>query len=186
MAIESILQAVTTPQAIKGIGAGLKIGAQIGGGIAGRQAAQFQAGIARQNAVAIVQQAQAREVRLRREQRRRIGLTRASFGAAGVQLPGTPLDVLAEQALEAEEDAQLIRFGGRVRAREQLIRASVFEAQGRGSILGGFSAAGGTFLRAQQAGAFGDIFAPFRRRPQDTPVSGPLGDFPLGPVSGFA
>lgn len=141
-----------SPQ-LRAAGVGLQFGAQIGGAFASRRAANFQAEVARQNARAEVQGAAAEEVRLRREQRRRIGATRAAFGAAGVTLAGTPLEVLAEQALVAEEDALLVQFGGRVAAREQRSRASIFAAEGRQEFRGGLFQAGATLLGGFESGA---------------------------------
>lgn len=116
------------------------------GGIASRQQAQFQSAVARSNAIAAQQQAAAEEVRFRRERARRMGATRAAFGAAGVSMEGTPLDILAEQALIAEEDALLIRFGGQQRAREQRLQAQLFEQEGQGALVGGILKGGSTIL----------------------------------------
>lgn len=131
-----------------GIGSALIGGAQILSGIAGYQQAQFQSAVARANAQAARQQAEAEEVRLRREFVRRQAATRAAFGAAGVGLAGTPLDVLAEQAMIAEEDALLVRYGGRMQAREARLEASLFGRQATGSLLGGFASGLGTVLTA--------------------------------------
>ena len=42
--------------------------------------------------------------RLRRQQSKQLGQTRAAFGASGVQLTGTPLLVLQDEAAQAEEN----------------------------------------------------------------------------------
>ena len=169
------------------------IGASIFGGIsakksAGKQAAQTQqqaelnAEVARQNAAfelrlaernaqAAIQQAAAEEVRLRRDRGRRIETTRAAFGASGVQLQGSPLEVIADEVMEAEEDALLIRFGGvqaaqqarlagaiLARREEQIalgvsttgqIRADALRAAGTASLIGGFAKAGQSLLIAE-------------------------------------
>lgn len=133
-----------------------------------RQNAQFELDLAERNAQAAIQQAAAEEVRLRRDRGRRIESTRAAFGAAGVQVQGSPLEVLADEAMEAEEDALLVRFGGeqeaqRVRlagdilARRELQialgvettgqnRAASLRAQGTASLISGFAGAAGTAL----------------------------------------
>lgn len=67
--------------------------------------------------------AAAEERRLRRQQAREMGAARAFIGASGTQMLGSPLDVLADQAMEAEENALLVRFGG-------MQRAAGFEAEG--------------------------------------------------------
>ncbi len=124
----------------------IQAGAAVVGGLAAFQQSRFQAAVASANAKAAKQQAQAEEIRLRRDRVRRIAATRAAFGAAGVALAGTPLDVLAEQALEAEEDALLTRFGGRVRARAFRFQAGAARAGAGGALLGGALAATGTLL----------------------------------------
>lgn len=165
-------------------------GASIAGGIsakkaAGRQASQTQqqaeaqAAVARQNAKfelrlgdrnaeAAILQAAAEEERLRTDRERRISATRAAFGASGVQLQGSPLDVIADQVMTAEEDALLIRFGGElaaqqarltgaILARRELqtalgvettgqLRADALRAQGTASLISGIGGAAGTAL----------------------------------------
>ncbi len=145
---------LVTPQVLTTAGVGLRLGAQVGGAFAQRRVANFQAEVARQNARAEVQASAAEETRLRREQRRRIGATRAAFGAAGVTLAGTPLEVLSEQALIAEEDALLVRFGGQVRAREERARGALFAAAGQQAFVGGLFEAGATLLGGFESGAF--------------------------------
>ena len=76
---------------------------------------------------------------------------------AGVTVAGTPLDVLADEAAEAEEDALLIRFKGETGAqearlrgglseRQARIRADTAQAEGFQSLLGGGAAAAGTLI----------------------------------------
>lgn len=52
----------------------------------------------------------------RRQRRRQRAATRASFGARGVQMTGSPLDVLTDAAAEAELEARLTEFGGELQA----------------------------------------------------------------------
>lgn len=122
---------------------------------AAQQNAVFAAALGERNAQAELQRAEAEEVRFRRDRQRRSAATRAAFGAAGVQVEGTPLEVLADQAAEAEEDALLIRLGGLtaaqrarlrgdVEAREQRLRAAAFRQQAGTSLLAGGLEAGET------------------------------------------
>jgi hypothetical protein len=50
--------------------------------------------------------------------KKQIGRMRAQFGAAGVTMEGSPLDVLEESARTAELDRLTIIQGGRVQARK--------------------------------------------------------------------
>lgn len=125
-------------------------------GLAGFQQARFQQAVAKRNEAAARDQAAAEEERFRRDRQRRIGATRAAFAASGTRVEGSPLEVLADQAMIAEEDALLIRHGGEIRAGEQALRAKVAGQQAAGSLLSGFVGAGasigGGYLAAQSRG----------------------------------
>lgn len=120
--------------------------------------------IAARNATAERQKAHVDEVRLRRDQRRRMAQAEVTFGISGTAFQGSVLDVMADQAMEAELNAQLVRFGGEQRAKDHLfqgevnarnemirgmgaeiqgnIQASQIQAQGTGSLLSGAFGAG--------------------------------------------
>lgn len=80
------------------------------------QAAQVNAQIARNNATVSRQQAQADSILQQRESRRKIGAIAASYGASGVELEGSPVEILALSASDAELDRQTIIYKGEVRA----------------------------------------------------------------------
>lgn len=88
------------------------------------------------------------EKRLRRDRRRRLGATRAAFGAAGITAEGTPMDILAEEASLAEEDALLVRASGELREREFRIAADRARSGAAQSLLGGAISIAGTSLLA--------------------------------------
>lgn len=133
-----------------------------------REAAQFYRAIGEHNAQAAVQRAAAEEARLRRDRSRRLGAMRAQIGATGAAFEGTPLDVLADQAMSAEEEAMLVRWGGAREAEQERLRAamlsrnelvsagaslwqgaasaSALRAQGTQSLIGGLGGAGSTLL----------------------------------------
>ena len=54
----------------------------------------------------------------RRENRRTMSAIRASYGSSGLDLAGSPLDVLEDSAVESELDATRVEYEGRVRGRE--------------------------------------------------------------------
>lgn len=58
----------------------------------------------------------------RRQNRRVLASMRAAYGASGIELAGSPLDVLEDTALEQELDVERIRFEGRVKYREGAIQ----------------------------------------------------------------
>lgn len=163
------------------IGAVAASAGAVASGVAAKNQADFQSDVARQNAAfkqkvgeqnaklfeqigernaeAAVSQARAEEARLRRGQQRRLAAMRARAGASGLTMVGSPLEMLSDTAREFEEEAQLLRFGGKTRAeeirfnaalgarRERLgVGASLFsgetqarglEAQGRSSLIAG-------------------------------------------------
>ena len=106
------------------------------GGIAGNQQGDFEAKIARQNATIALQRSEAESVRVARDRARRQGLLRATIGASGVQLTGSPLDLLAEEAMEGEEARLAVLFGGEAQARNERIRATAAKARGRAALNG--------------------------------------------------
>jgi hypothetical protein len=108
-------------------------GAQIGMGVAAQSAAKRQARIARLRGV----EAAADE---RRKGRRLKGKQRAAFAAAGVEVDeGTPLDVIAQTAADAETNALRAAL-----AFEQ--RAEDLESAGRIALTQGILGAGSTIL----------------------------------------
>jgi len=74
--------------------------------------------VADQNRKAVLDQSRIDAEDKRRENRRVMASIRASYGASGVELAGSPLDVLTDTALEQETDTQRIEYEGRIRGRE--------------------------------------------------------------------
>jgi len=72
----------------------------------------FQANVASQNAVAAIQQADQDAELLRRKAQQTIGAETAAYGASGVDLAGSPLDVLGSSAASATLDAQTAEYKG--------------------------------------------------------------------------
>lgn len=84
-------------------------------GKAGRAAGEYNAQVAENNAVYSRLQATEEERRSRAVARKFIGDMRSSYGASGITLEGTAMDVLSESAANAELDALTIRQGGEAR-----------------------------------------------------------------------
>lgn len=96
---------------------------------------------------------QAEAERRERAGRRERAAGRAAIGASGVRLSGTPTDVLADQAIESEINANLATFESELRSREltrgaarSLTQANQLEARGDAARIGGFSGATGTLI----------------------------------------
>ena len=71
---------------------------------------------------------------------------RAQFGAQGTGLGGSVLDILADQAAEAEQDALLIEFAGEQSAIQQELNANLFRKEGQAHLIGGAMTAGKSLL----------------------------------------
>lgn len=78
--------------------------------------------IADQNRKISVRQAEIDAEEKRRETRRTLSSIRAAYGSSGVELAGSPLDVLEDSAFEGEVDAARIEYEGRIRNREGAIQ----------------------------------------------------------------
>lgn len=93
----------------------------------------------------------------RRDNRRALSSIRASYGASGLDLAGSPLDVLLDSATEGELDAQRTEFEGRAQARSSALQmlglrddAALSRMSGRGSslpVLGTLLGGAGTALQ---------------------------------------
>lgn len=132
------------------------------------QNAEIAKQLGERNAKAAIDAAASRERLFRRSRSRQIANARAAFGASGVQLAGTPLEVLSDAITSVSLDAHLIRHGGQVAADDARLQAQLairreriagesaifggaataelFQAQGRAAALGAAGEAGGTLL----------------------------------------
>lgn len=89
----------------------------------------------------------------RRENRRVLASMRAAYGTSGLELAGSPLDVLEDTAVEQELDTQRIRYEGRLRAREGAIQmlglredATLSRMEGKAAKTAGYIGAAGQLV----------------------------------------
>lgn len=87
-----------------------------------RQVAERNQVIANQNRVLALRAADQDAADQRRENRRMLSSIRATYGASGLDMAGSPLDVLGDTAMEGEVDAQRIEYAGRVEARQSALQ----------------------------------------------------------------
>lgn len=131
--------------------AGILMGAQ-----SQASAEKYNATIAEQNSVAALQQSAAAALIQQEHAKKAIGATVAGYGASGVTMDGSPLDVLAESASSAERDRQTVLYKGQLQAagyedQAQLDRTSASNALTQGY----FDAAGSVADDAGKAVAMG-------------------------------
>jgi hypothetical protein len=115
-----------------------------------KNAAEYNAAVARNNAIAARQQAAANAEAQGREARRRIGSARAGYGASGVALEGSPLDIIEQSALEAELDRQNILYAGDLKASGFESTATLEESRGKSAMTGSIFKAGSSLLTGTQ------------------------------------
>ena len=81
-----------------------------------KQAAQFNAKLNERNATVALDQAHADALRVRRNAAQVLGAATAGYGASGVALEGSPLDVLGASAEQASLDESTVRYKGTLKA----------------------------------------------------------------------
>lgn len=78
--------------------------------------------IADQNRKTAIETADIAATDKRRDNRRIMAQMRAAYGTSGIEMAGSPLDVLEDTALEQELGAQRVKYEGTLRAREGAIQ----------------------------------------------------------------
>lgn len=121
-------------------------GSQVLGGIAAKNQGDYEAAVARNNAVMAKQQSQLEAERTRKDTMRRLGAQKTAFGASGVTLSGSALDVASDSAFVGEQDAQLILYGGDVRQTQFLHDAGAAKIRGNQGLIAGLGGAAGTAM----------------------------------------
>lgn len=104
------------------------VGGSIVSGMAQQGQANAQAKVARQAGAFNAQ-------RIREQGHQALGAMRAGFGKSGLQMEGSPLDILAQSAGDVELDAVAARHQGEV-------QAATYKAAGKGAFYGGLFGAG--------------------------------------------
>ena len=118
-------------------------------------AARYNAAVAQNNATAARQQAAANAEAQARRARQQIGSMRAAYGASGVSLEGSPLDVIEASAAAAEMDRQNILYSGELRAGGYESTAGLELMRGDNARTGSYFSAGSALLKGMgSAGAF--------------------------------
>lgn len=109
-------------------------------------AAKYNAKVADQNANIARQQAAADEDRQRRIAAKTMGGIRANYGASGVTLEGSPLDVIEESAANAKLDELNIRYNGELQAMGFQNTANLDRSRAANAKTSGYLTAGSALL----------------------------------------
>jgi hypothetical protein len=118
-------------------GGGLRAGGSLLEGQAGAKAAEFNEAVALRDAEFIEKSGELKAQNLRRMQAKELGQMRANFGASGVTLEGSPLDILAESAAFAALDLKTLQWNTAVKAQGKRIEAQFEQNRGESSLLSG-------------------------------------------------
>lgn len=143
-------------------------------GKAAKAAANYNATLQEQQADLSRQTAAVEEQRQRLRAQRVMSAARASMGAAGVDLEGSPLMLMEESAADAEFDALAIRHAGETQAWRARAQAGLDRFEGKVASRRGYMAAGASILNGISSAA--SIYAP-----KTAPAGGtqPAGYVPL-------
>lgn len=132
---------------------------QIAAANAQARAAEYNQQVAERNKLAILAQTDEEAADQARENRRNLGTIRAAYGAAGIDLAGSPLDVIQDTAIEGATDVARVQYEGKLRAIDQQDKATLAGMEAKadrtagmfsavGTLFGGFANAGVTLARA--------------------------------------
>jgi hypothetical protein len=110
--------------------------------------AQYNAEIAKRNEQLALQSTASQIEDKQREQRRQIGSIRAAYGASGLELAGSPLDVLEDTATEQQYDLAKVEHTGRMKALGYKDQQNQFEAQASNELAAAPIAALGSIFSA--------------------------------------
>lgn len=142
--------AISWGQALSGLGSFVSAIGSVAQGMAGSDAAKYNAQVAENNAIAARQKAAVDEA-ARRDQLERIqAQARANVGKGGGDFSGSALDIMAQNAATAELDALTVRYGGETRAAGFEAQAELDRSQASSARAGGYFGAGSRIL----SGAF--------------------------------
>ena len=140
--------AVTTGTVLTGLSALVGAAGAISSGRQQAAANRYNAQVAEQNAERAVLTSEAEAAREGDRNRRRLASSANAFGASGLALEGTPLDVMADLASEAALDEQIIRWRGRTQAQGLRTQAAQDRAAASRATTAGYAQAGATLLTA--------------------------------------
>ncbi len=128
------------------VGGIMQAGQQEAAAQAQANAAYYNASVAQQNANAAQQAAYANKLDQDRKNRAQLEQVRSKYLASGVQLEGTPLMVLSEDATQMALESDRILHQGQVQAANYLNQANISKYQGDTALAAGQSQSSGTLM----------------------------------------
>lgn len=111
-----------------------------------RAVGRYNQQLSERNAAIARDQTAAEIIRQQRTARRVQGAARAAYGASGVTMEGSPLDVLEDNATQAELDTLTLRYRGELRAQGYEQAGDMARFEGDRAARAGWTRAAGTLL----------------------------------------
>jgi len=127
-------------------------------GNAAKASANYNAAVARQNADIARANAAADADKQERQGGLLAGRQRAAIGASGITPEGSPLEVMADSALESELDALTTNYRGELQARSYGQNATLQGMRGGAAQTAGYIGAGATLLSGASKVKWGKLF----------------------------
>lgn len=153
MAVSTAIAASLAAAAVGGYGAYTSGQAAAASAKANAQLADANAKIAAQDRLNDIETARIASEDKRRENRRIFAANRAALGSSGLELAGSPLDVLTDTSMEMALDERRVEYEGQVRGREGAIKilglgneAALSRASASASKTAGMLGAGSSLL----------------------------------------
>lgn len=122
-------------------------------GAATANAAKYNAAVAERNRVTTLEQTYAEIDDRRIKQRQMIGQMRAAYGANGVEMTGSPMDVLSDTVEEMEYDNAKVRYQGKLKAQGFDDQKKLFKMEAKSAKVASYFGAASSMLGALD-GAF--------------------------------
>lgn len=116
------------------------------GGIAKSNAEDYNAKVEGVRAQEAEQEAGAEAQQVAQDNARKLAAAQAAYGAAGVQMQGTPLEVMHDLATQGELSRQLTLYQGSVQANADRQQGALDQQQAQMALAGGFQEGSNTLL----------------------------------------
>lgn len=154
------------------VSTGLGVYSSVQQGAQAKDAAEFNAAVARNNALSAQQQAASEAKQISRRNRLLSATRRARFAASGVELSGSVSDVLFDSDVQEEMDRRSALYRGQLRANSARAQASHFDVQGKNASSNAILNASGTFLGGVGDGLMISANPNFRKSSKETGTTG--------------
>jgi len=143
--------------AIAAVGAGVGAYSAVQQGKAADDAAKYSADIERRNATVASQKSQYEAERLRKRNVLLRGKQQAAYAKSGVEITGTPEDVMYDSEIEGQLDLLATRYAGTIAASDAEARARLDIARGESARTSSYFSAGASILggASQSIAAYG-------------------------------